>query len=512
MAQFLNRIVATIVLINFLVFFVRLLPDSHQKFDGWIQSISDSSLLRYVLIDQGDTTQMVGLSLVLLFLYPVLSKVVYSIARLLIKPLQHLPTSRSLEFIQRYMLILEFTKYSSQKKIFDRLIKMYEPGSKMVILPMDMEYMGAGSTKESYLQQIAEIHAEVKSNHTNVEFLTPFLFVDPRRIRNKKNATDKDFFNWEIETGIRNGNPFNYVRLQDCIVRDYLEGTGGIEDGSFKGIKIYPALGYFPFDEDLLALWSYCVQHDIPITTHCTKGTIYYRGRLRTSWQKHPVFTDADGNFLDLKCWNNYDLQVNFTHPLNYLVLLEDYFLSQLLKRYKNQKLDLLFGLNGDSVSQGLSTLKVNMAHYGGSSEWRRHLEADRSDLTVELLESPDKGVELLKVQNQGQTLYTKPAWLWGRMNADWFTIISSMMLQYQNVYADISYILRNEDLMPLLTSQLQNNRKMAKKILFGTDFFVVRNHKSERQLLVDLESYIGPDHFNLIARDNTKQFLSLTT
>ena len=37
----------------------------------------------------------------------------------------------------------------------------------------------------------------------------------------------------------------------------------------FDGIKIYPALGYYPFDKDLISSYEFAQEYEIPITAHC---------------------------------------------------------------------------------------------------------------------------------------------------------------------------------------------------------------------------------------------------
>lgn len=51
-------------------------------------------------------------------------------------------------------------------------------------------------------------------------------------------------------------------------------------------------------------------------------------------------------------------------------------------------------------------------------------------------------------------------------------------------------------------------NKKLRKRVLFGTDFYVVRNHKSERNMLVDSLAGLTEEEFDLIARDNPSDFL----
>ena len=479
--------------------------------------IIENSVAKYLLIHNIITISAIYKVIIILalaFFYPKITKILFSFASKMIAQLKYIPSKKTTQFIQRYLTIAEFAKYKSQKKIFDRLIKMYEPSSKIVVLPMDMEYMKAGSPTQSYLDQIKEISGYIDEGKTNVEHLIPFVFVDPRRIRDDKKNKQRKFFDWYLEERIVKGESNNRVILKDCILKDCLEGnaTDGKLEGHYKGIKIYPALGYYPFDEDLLPLWVYCKQHNLPITTHCIEGTIFYRGNIEKKWMNHPIFKDNREKPLNTRVKTNFELQINFTHPLNYLVLLEEYYLAKAVSN-ASDKVKRLFGYDETtgSINQNLTELKINLAHYGGKDQWMRYLGADRQDLSAELMENPDRGAELFREQKLADGIhplkYSKPAWIWDQ-EFEWFTIISSLMLQYPNVYADISYILHAEEVKPLLLQLLKTNEKLAKKILFGTDFFVVRNHKSEKELYAELFAFIGVESMNLISRTNPNEFL----
>ena len=117
-----------------------------------------------------------------------------------------------------------------------------------------------------------------KNKQQNKDILLPFVFVDPRRIREH----GKSFLN------LNTNDPKN-IKLEKCQIKDYI-------DGGCAGIKIYPALGYYPFDVDLLALWLYCQQENIPITTHCSIGPVFYRGDLQDlgeHYDLHPIFDEV---------------------------------------------------------------------------------------------------------------------------------------------------------------------------------------------------------------------------
>ncbi len=83
-------------------------------------------------------------------------------------------------------------------------------------------------------------------------------------------------------------------------------------------------------------------------------------------------------------------------------------------------------------------------------------------------------------------------------------------MIQYSNVYADISYILHDQTIFPLLKETLKPRyMQLRERVLFGTDFYVVRNHNSEKDLFVSSDALLTDDEFDLIARINPNRFLN---
>jgi predicted TIM-barrel fold metal-dependent hydrolase len=52
------------------------------------------------------------------------------------------------------------------------------------------------------------------------------------------------------------------------IVRDALS------NGVFRGVKIYPVMGFTPEDKRLYPIYDYCIEKNIPITAHCENGGI----------------------------------------------------------------------------------------------------------------------------------------------------------------------------------------------------------------------------------------------
>ncbi len=461
-------------------------------------------------------------------------------------------SSNGMELLERYILMGRFSFYGSQQQVAQRALNQMPPGSELVILPMDMEYMGAGKSKMS--KEMLDIKKlDIKKANTNdeetnpdykniftfqmyelYEFVRtrrksqpttyhPFLFLDPRRIAEEGTS----FFDYDLVNG--------RMVLKDCFVKTYMEVR------KFSGFKIYPALGYYVFDEHLLPIWRYASENNIPIMTHCVIGVIYYRGSKKKEWNFHPVFKqfykDKRHNEAEpmlLPQTKAVDLQFNFTHPLNYLCLLEEQFLRELVGNAENKSIQALFGYtNAETpLDYTLENLKICLAHYGGEEEWTKYLETDRDVYSRSLVTNPDEGIDFMK-NSKGKLSWSKINSLWH--DTDWYSLISSMLMRYENVYADLSYIISKPSIYPLLTQTLEKGKgyeeqfkeyqketsdnkkafhltgrnRLRSHILYGTDFYVVRNHNSDKDLFAQTRAALDEESFDLIARENTHNYLS---
>ncbi len=407
-----------------------------------------------------------------------------------------LPNEKTVQFMARYLNIGRFAYYRQQGRIFIKLKDQYPIGSGFVLLPMDMAFMDAGTVPNEgdYAVQMREL-AVIKRNKKYKDCAYPFIFIDPRR----KLVGTQVFFDWKM------GNP-GTVELKDCFIKDYLEKE------NFSGFKIYPALGYYPFDGALLPLWKYAADHQLPIMTHAIRGTIFYRGTKKKEWGHHPVFQQADGNStcrpLLLPELKNRDFINNFTHPLNYLCLVEEPLLRIVVSK-EGKAIQELFGYTNDDTKllHDLSKLKLCFGHFGGDDEWQKFFENDRDDLTSQLLRKPGQGLAFTKPGPIQDSMFVlEQVW----KHVDWYSIIRSMMLQYPNLYADISYIVHSPVIFPLLKQTLQHP-VLQKRVLFGTDFYVVRNHKSEKEMLAYLQAALSEGELDRIARYNPREFLNIT-
>ena len=455
-------------------------PAEHSKEIGGIEGF----LIKWKIIFQHPNIPLMLLYIVLILLF-------YQWGRNLIififnqfwKFLALLPSKATVDLLRRYILIGRFSRYKNQSGIYSKLCGQYPVGSGFVLLPMDMAFLEAGKPPADISSQMQDL-VNLKKSHEATCF--PFVFAHPERMG------DKTYFDYTVsEDG-------EVSLVKGCLLQQLLE------DCEFSGIKIYPALGYYPFDEALLPLWKYAVQRNLPITTHCIKGVIYYRGAKKKEWDNHPIFNI----FLGQR--DNAAFTLNFTHPMNFLCLLDEGLLRKKVA-VSGAAVQRIFGYTDcdTPMKRNLAGLKVCFAHFGGDDQWKKFLDRDRDIYSSMLVTYPKTGVDFLHRQGVVPAVLApgKPEQIWNE--CDWYTIIYSIMLQYTNTYADVSYILHNTDNTPLLKRTLRNE-VLRPRVLYGTDFYVVRNYKSDKEMLTDLMDDLDEGDFDQIARYNPRTFLNL--
>lgn len=312
------------------------------------------------------------------------------------------PLSRS-DKLSRYASFIRITYKKTQRQVFDLLRQHYPENTRFVLLSMDMRWMGAGAIDRPFEAQLDQL-AEIKRAFPDQAI--PFIAVDPRR----DNIAD--------------------------LVKRY------IEDHGFGGIKLYPALGFWPFDPRLDAVYEYAEKEKIPIIVHGSRGGVYYQARVSKKWLKHPK-TGAS-----IPRQPNSRLMNVLSDPDNY----DEY----VLKRFP--RLKLCFG------------------HFGGHQEWTSYLEDpwEREEATQE----------------------------------NWVHKIRTLIAKYDNVYTDVSYTLGEDPIVPLLKMFLLDE-KLRKRILFGTDFYMLENVAAERKVSIDFRFAIGEEHFRTLAVENPRAFIS---
>lgn len=491
LTQLLYSLVIGFLIVNFYYHLGSLLLDPTKTYTDMLAKYT-SSFIRYysqcpIKIPLATNTGKVLFLIACLFFFKSIRKLFFNALKLL----KFLPGKKTIALFGRYLEIGEYAKYSSQNTIYKKALEdQYPKDTKFIVLPMDMAYMEAGHLKKEHdiSNQMREL---AKTKKANPDTFLPFVFADPRRMQ------DPSYFAYEVEGT-------EVILTKGCTLQIYLE------EHDFAGIKLYPALGYYPFDEVLLPLYKYAAARQLPIMTHCIRGTIFYRGQKKKAWDYHPIFEESEGKPLFLKEVRNIDFCNNFTHPLNYLCLLDGTLLHKVVAQAKEQsKLKQLFPSvpNKQCVQpeHDLSTLKICFAHFGGEDQWATFLEKDRYWASNKMITNPGIGLNFLK-NTQGNASPYKVAEVW--KYTDWYSIISSILLQYKQTYADISYIVHSPTIVPLLKWTI-NYPILGDKVLFGTDFYVVRNHHSDKELLLNLQAAMSEDEFDKIARTNPLRYVT---
>lgn len=311
----------------------------------------------------------------------------------------------------RIVVFSAAARNKSQEQILVAMMGFYPSKTHFGLLTMDMDYMGAGRAEQDYLEQLRQM-VEIKSEYG--ENVIPFMAIDPRRP--------------------------NLLELAKKHI-----------DLGFGGFKLYPPLGFYPFDERLDEVYAFAEAQSLPIITHCSPGGIYWRDKITPEMRVHPKTGET------LKGRNNAQFARNFSHPTNY-----------------------------EYVFEKFPNLKICLAHFGGGEEWDKYLENRWPAVEVQ------------------RKLDGKEA----RVPLSWFTTILEMMDSHDNLYADIAYTAHKEHFLPLV-KVLTNTPNLREKILYGSDCYMVLLDKSERAFSINLRGYLGEDDYRQIAETNPRVFLS---
>jgi len=196
-----------------------------------------------------------------------------------------------------------------------------------------------------------------------------------------------------------------------------------VTDDHFLGVKIYPPLGYRPDDDVLMTdIYPYMVRKNIPLMVHCSPGFFYAK------W-----LYEAEAHAL--------------SDPDNYKIVMDAF-----------------------------PDLRICLGHFGGISEWRRHIDEPRT--------------------SEKQT---------------WLKKITKLIKcgKYPNLYTDISHTIFNfHENVPLLKILLED-KVILDHVLFGSDYYMVESEKySEKRFSIDLRFALGEEMFWKIANENPKKYL----
>lgn len=363
----------------------------------------------------------------------------------------HLPQT---EMLKRLGNLVTYADESSQEEVIKKLKMYYPSNAKFVLLTMDMEFMDAGDPPIKFYSQLKKL-ADLKNDQQKKlkDRIFPFIFIDPRRVQ--KDAT---FLN---------------------------ETKKYIESGIYQGLKLYPPIGYYPFDKNLKEFYQFAVDNELPIITHCIRGVVHYRGDIKPEWSVHPVTGQ------NLPGDKAKDYANNLGHPLNYECLLNRNILQKIW--------------NDNTVD--FSKLKICLGHFGGEDEWDDFIEnpwlpdvgltGTDSEINIKHPWFKEEDFDKLDLKEKLK-----------RTPFSWFSVVCYLINRYENIYADISYTLSDPKMFPLLKVILESNDRIRTHTLFGTDFYVVAKAGAERELCLNLRGYLGEELFKQIAESNPKEFL----
>jgi predicted TIM-barrel fold metal-dependent hydrolase len=195
-------------------------------------------------------------------------------------------------------------------------------------------------------------------------------------------------------------DPRRYSDAQQNLFDLFLEAFSG-DDASFFGIKLYPSLGYHPADIRLKAIYEVCEKKGIPVLTH-GGGAIVSTYKLAVSGTKFTLHGNAPYNLSD-------STRKRLATQLNEPELWRD-------------------------VLECFPSLRLNLGHHGGGSEWATPADVQQSTR---------------------------------------IPIIEGLMQQYDNVYADFSFNLKRS-MADTYTSIVSQNPLLRRRAMFGTDYWVV--------------------------------------
>ena len=305
-------------------------------------------------------------------------------------------------FIEKYANFIEAGRERSQELVFDALRNnpVYKPNTRFVTLTLDMDFMGCGDPFCNYETQLSQIIALKKKYPYQ---LLPFVSVDPRR-----------------------GNAEYLLEF----VKKHIEQLG------FVGIKMYPALGFYPFDPRLKLVYEYAQANAIPVMTHCTQGGVYYKGKL-TDDQLRPLCLNPNSKKYDFtpdKKLKNSQFKNHFSNPNNYKEVLEIF-----------------------------PRLKLCIAHFGGGGQVRNFKQR-------------------------------KDNWYWiTKELVSGYRNTKGMLCE--NIYTDISYTLYDRKIFRILKKDICGSRfrpDLKYKILFGTDFYMTQQERREELLVKDFFRFLN--------------------
>ncbi len=321
----------------------------------------------------------------------------------------------------------------SIENVFSELKQNYEgvyPDARIVVLTMNFDYMDGKGSPGLFRTQLEQMK-KLKAKYQDV--CLPFLGIDPRMEDHGENLDNflNEYFNKELYSG-------------------------------FVGLKLYPSLGFYPFNPRMEKVYAFADANNLPIMTHCTPDGAFYADKQVPESLQIPI------SFNPLTNLSPVPLEI-FQKSQNLR--------QEIVANYNKKPSDFcdyfLHPLNYWDVLVRFPKLKLCLAHCGGEE-------------TI----TQNKPTEVAK---------------------NWYEDIKTILKHeaFENVFADVSFVLHNDDAVKKLKEDMENDPILASKILFGTDFFMTVRIKNERDLVEDFRKIIGEVLWKQLAIDNPRRYLT---
>lgn len=197
---------------------------------------------------------------------------------------QH-PTAEKIDRLRRFQ---REAQAGSQRAILETVRRHYPSNTRFVVLPMDLSKIGFGAPPVPLSDQHDEL-AALRGDPDVGASVIPFATIDPR-------ADPEAHELWRAIDGL-----------------------------NFRGVKIYPRLGFAPDDPVLMErVYPQMAARGLPLMTHCSRGGVQGRG---LSDHRADLYTEPDA----------------------YLPVMDAY-----------------------------PALRICLAHFGGQRDWAAYVNPDR--------------------------------------------------------------------------------------------------------------------------------------
>lgn len=90
---------------------------------------------------------------------------------------------------------------------------------------------------------------------------------------------------------------------------------------------------------------------------------------------------------------------------------------------------------------------------------------------------------------------------------SNWLTVILGLIKEFPNVYTDISYVGFEVAVHPVIHALVRDS-VIGKRILLGSDFYMVQRDVTEREFSLRIRSLLSEEEFRQVSLSNPQQFL----